>query len=163
MRVSARFVAAAALAASASLAQPYGMLEDSPGYWHPLGRFDSGFDGEHTGYSAAFTHYGYNADPKTFSAISVMQSYEEEQLKPGKGSYWQSWTFVMAKCGQGTVRVTEQIFYNKPRFQGSSADELWRDKYGGDLDDKYFFKPKPGTLGEAVVKAACSEPVGANI
>jgi hypothetical protein len=148
-------------------AQPYGLLESTPGYWHPLGRFGTAMDGEHTGESLAFAHYGYNADPSTFSAISVLQAFDEEQLDRGHGSYWQTWTFVTVKCAAGTFRVTEQRFYNKPRFADSSADELWSEKYVPEganiLDDKAYTKPNPGSLGEAVVKAACSEPVGTNM
>jgi hypothetical protein len=168
MRVSARLlgVCVAAIAAS-SWAQPYGLLENSPGYWNPLGQFDTAIDGEHTGHTLAFTHYGYNADPKTFSAISVLQAYDEEQLRPGHGSYWQAWIFVTVKCGQGSFRITDAHFYNKPRFPGSSADELWVEKYVPEnsnmLDDKFFKKAEPATLGDAVVKAACAEPVGTNI
>ena len=169
MRVPARSFAAlaAALFATIAAAQPYGLLEDSPGYWQPLGEFDVSGGDERTGHYLAFSHYGYNAMPDSFSSISVMQVYNEEQLKTGHGSYWQVWSFYTAKCKEGKIRLTQRTYYNKPRFAGSTADQLWEEKYvpenGNLLDDQYYEVPKPGTLLEAVMKAACSEPVGANL
>jgi hypothetical protein len=173
MRVRSLIALAAAAIAPAAAAQPYGVLQNTPGYWKPLGQFENMAVGDqiYTGKILAFTHPAYNAGPHSFSTIWVAMVYDHEQLKPGHGSYWQVLTNVMYKCQEHTFRVTQAQFYDKLRVEigADMADVLWKEQMGpqnsADGPDDKYFQPVVGphnALIAAVEPIACSEPEGMN-
>jgi hypothetical protein len=170
-------VAAIALALTAmtapSGAQPYGILSAEPGYWHPLGSFDTPLSGDDaeifTGHILAFSHPGFNPGPNSFSNVWVAEVFDDEQVRPGHGAFWQLLLNVRVKCYENKYRVEQVTFYNKPRVSlgADMADELWREEYGPQsgaesLDEKYFEPVKSSTLAAEAAKVACSEPEGMN-